>query len=209
MGDPQREHVYRAEERVPPGAQLYNPHQLDRYVKTLTRSSWWRDHEWPDVRVIVTPSAQYPVEASGGWTPAAGYHVRLPAFKSPEVEDVVVWSARAGRPVDPGLWPWAWRELTICHELAHVTLLAEEVNPDHGPAFAARYLETLAAVRGAGAALDLARAFAGERVEVGELWLTTAEPLSPEALSEAAWKPYEPTSFDDIEREHVEQGALL
>lgn len=207
--DPQREHVYRAEARVDHGAQLYSEHQIRRYVRAVTSSSWWSDHDWPAVRVVVAPGA---VDASGGWSPGPGFYLRLPAFASPEVEDAVVWSVRGRRPVRPDHWPWAWREQILCHELAHVSLTADDVEADHGPVFAARYLETIAAVRGPGCALDLARAFAGEEVDVGEMVLTVGEPLSPLALTEAGWHAYEPDASDDAahaEREYVEQAALL
>lgn len=188
--DPQADRVYRAELTVDPGAQLYAADQLRRYVGFVTSSDWWTGHGWPGVAVHTGRTAN----AWGGRLAMGSWYIGLPGWPSPELEDEARRAVFASRPVE---WPWAWNERTICHELAHVTHLFDiegRARPSaHGAAWCGRYLHTVEAVCGAEARWRLERAFDRHSVAY-ETSEHDREPLGPDALHAALWRPYRPSA---------------
>lgn len=119
--------VYRAELAVERGARFLSLVETRAYIDAITGSDWWVTQGWPEwIAVLGTDQA----EATGGWHPARGAFVSLPV--------------------------WAWCELAVCHELAHVTLAMQDAG--HGRVFCARYLEIVCAVLGLDPARQLATA---------------------------------------------------
>lgn len=206
-GDPQAERVYLAEHSIDPGAQLHAADQVHRYVASITMSPWWLEHGWPAVKVT-TPRGE---RAWGGRLESGSWYVCLPGWRTADLEAEAGRAMRAGAPVTN--WPWAWRELLICHELTHVRQLHDldgrHRPAAHGGAFCGLYLETVDAVMGPLAAWRLGRAFDRQAVAVGERPEFHGEPCGPDALASAAWNPYRPHRAPLLPTPAILQDALL
>lgn len=127
--------LYRAELAVERGERFVTLLELRAYIDALTSTDWWADNDFPPFVAVI---GTLDTVGTAGWHPARGHFVTLPA--------------------------WAWTELTVCHELAHVTLAPGDAG--HGPVFAARYLEIVCAVLGLDAGRRLAGAFRAHGVAV-------------------------------------------
>lgn len=200
--DPQAQRVYRAEFSIGRGAQLHAADQVRRYVASITGSGWWAEHGWPPVKVHCGRGGA----AWGGRVSSGAFYVSLPGWPSPDLEHEAVTQTLARRPV---VWPWAWRELTIVHELAHVSRLSEVGILDHGSAWCGRYLEVTEAVVGPLAAWKLARAFDRNAVAYASAPECVVEPLGPDALRATAWTPYRAVKGPQGARGVVLQESLL
>lgn len=205
MADPQASRLYRAELSIDQGAQLHAADQVRRYIASVTTSPWWLAHDWPAVKVHVGRGAN----AWGGRLASGSWYVNLPGYRSAELEDDAIRAMVGRRPVD---WPWAWQELVICHELSHVSHLADVEGRSrpaaHGSGFCGRYIETVDAVMGARPAWRLARAFDRHRVAYSAAEPYDDLPVGVEALHVALWAPYRPTAEPRVPV-RVEQGVLV
>jgi len=203
--DPQADRVYRAERSIDQGAQLHAADQVRRYIATITTSEWWREHDWPAVKVHVGRGAN----AWGGRLASGAWYVNLPGFRSAEVEDDAIRAQLARRPVE---WPWAWSELVICHELSHVSHLADVEGRSrpaaHGAGFCGRYIETTTAVLGPLAAWRLQRSFDRLHVAYANPESIDCDPLGWDAREAACWAPYVPRRAPR-EPTVVNQGVLV
>lgn len=197
--------MYRAEQSIDQGVQLHAADQVRRYIAAITASDWWAAHDWPTVKVHVSRG----LNAWGGRLASGPWYVNLPGYRSAELEDDALRAVLARRPVE---WPWAWQELVICHELAHVTHLADVEGRSrpaaHGTGFCGRYLETVDAVMGPLAAWRLTRAFLRRSVAFSEPEPYDGLPISHDAREAAHWAPYRP-SHAPSEPVRVEQGVLV
>lgn len=204
--DPQAARVYAAEQTVDPGAQLHASDQVRRYVGAVTGSDWWVASGWPPVALYTGRT----VNAWAGRLSTGSWYIGLPGWRSPELEDEARRSVFAGLPVE---WPWSWNELTICHELAHVSHLFDvegRARPaPHGSGYCGRYLHSVDAILGARPAWHLRRAFDRHAVAYSEPPLHLDEPLGHDALASALWRPYRPSSALSGPIPRPQQPALL
>lgn len=188
--DAQADRLYRAEQTVKAGAQLYAADQVHRYIGHLTSTDWWAGHGWPPVAVRIGRTAN----AWGGRLQSGSWYIGLPGWANHWVEQEAREAVFARRPVE---WPWAWCERVVCHELAHVTVMAghdgRTLPPAHGAIFATRYLHVVEAVMGPLARWKLERAFERGHVAHGEPGDHDDDPVGPEALEAALWRPYRPS----------------
>lgn len=143
--DFQRTLVTAAEEAMPEAGHFDSTDEIRAFVADVVASPWWVERNGPErVRVDFTSPKLRPRRAYGGSTPQRGWYVRFPGFTHPTTEH-----------------PWS-----VCHELAHVLVLANGGGVDHGPDFCSRYLDLVAVFVGGAAARDLADAFDAYGVEV-------------------------------------------
>lgn len=209
MNDPQRESVYDAEERIYQGAQLYCPDHVCRYVASVTGSAYWVAAGGPPVTVHFT-SSTHSRRAWGGWSDTAcEWFVRFPTYRDADTEAKVTRNVRMGWRVDPKDWPWSWRELVICHELAHVLTMATTDSPQkHGSKFCSRFLEIVERVMGRLAARELALSFRMSAVGFQPPDTPAGPLLRTDALRAAGWVEYQPLPVVDVDIPANVQRAL-
>jgi hypothetical protein len=152
--------VYAAESEVLAGRHFTSAAQVRACVETVVASPWWQASGWPaHVAVRITSTRQRGCVASGGRVATrAGwrYFVRFPSWESIDAELRAMTGLETGT-IDRDDWPWAWHDVVIAHELAHVSLLADPVTYDrgHGPVFCRRHLEIVRTISGDEAAAEL------------------------------------------------------
>lgn len=188
--DHQRDRVYAAEQSIDQGAAFQCADQVRSYVAAVTAGEWWQSHGWPDVRVHVGRGRR----ANGGRLSSGTWFVSLPGWGSVADERAMQRAWFAGFPIPDVSWPWAWRELIVCHELTHVGHMADTEDrrqeAGHGAAFAGRYLETVEAVLGPMRSWKLRRAFDRHAVGVADRAAVDLEPCGFDALRASGWAPY-------------------
>lgn len=197
MADPQRERLYDAEARIDQGTQLYYSDQIKRYVANITESAYWIAAWGPPVKVRITPSSQRGRRALGGYSVGRNeWYVRFPAYPSREVEARVARNVRNGWHVTE--WPWAWRELVICHELAHVLQMKRHDDETHSPEFCGVFLEVVERVMGRLPRRELELSLQMSGVVFAKPDVPAGALLGPPALRAALWSPYKPTRLAPV-----------
>ena len=143
--DPQQFRVYRTEKIVSIGATRFvSLAEIQGYVDGMIASGWWKS-EFPEIRAIEVRAGQEEDPARGGvdsvpqptetaWESWGSGHIELP--------------------------PWAWRELVVLHEVAHVVSPGSE----HGQLFARNFHYLVKRMLGEAAAAELSMAYGVEGV---------------------------------------------
>lgn len=178
--DPQRGAVYDAESSVVGGTRYRSRADMEACVASVTTSDWWVGRGWPNpVRCRIAPNGwgecNHPGREGCNRCAARGgidsrlkerWFVRFPGFRDDATEAQVRLALKHGEPIDADAWPWAWHDVVIAHELAHVSLLSEPVVYDvgHGPVFCRRHLEIVLSIAGCEVADELTRAWVAHGV---------------------------------------------
>lgn len=144
--DLQQFRVYRAEKIVDIGSRrIESIDEIQAYVDDMIASAWWRS-EFAGIEAIEVRMGKEETdlarggadlfwdEAEDSWEAGASGHIELP--------------------------PWAWTELVVLHEVAHVLSPGSK----HGPLFARSFHHLVARKLGESAASELALAYAAEGV---------------------------------------------